>query len=96
MTANGSTTYELDVRDVERSLRFYRKAFGAKVTWRGEGMVQVETPGRPMLATLNRVAALRILEAGFALDPRFAEKPLEVNATQTAMMVLAPRVSSDA
>jgi SAM-dependent methyltransferase len=41
-------------------------------------------------------AAMRILEAGFALDPRFAEKPLEVNATQTAMMVLAPTVSSDA
>lgn len=41
----GLTHISLDVRDVERSLKFYRKAFGAKVTWRGEGMVQVETPG---------------------------------------------------
>jgi hypothetical protein len=38
-------------------------------------------------------AALQILEAGFALDARFAGKPMEVNATQTAMMVLGRSTS---
>jgi SAM-dependent methyltransferase len=37
--------------------------------------------------------AMRLLESGFKLDARFAEKPKEVNATQSAVVVLAPRVS---
>jgi catechol 2,3-dioxygenase-like lactoylglutathione lyase family enzyme len=41
----GLTHISLAVKDVDRSVRFYRKAFGAKVTWRGEGMVQLGTPG---------------------------------------------------
>jgi SAM-dependent methyltransferase len=38
--------------------------------------------------------ARRILESGFALDPRFAGKATDVNATQSVVMVLARRVSA--
>ena len=39
------------------------------------------------------LAAMRVLEAGFKLDTRFAQKPKDVNATQSAVIVLARRVS---
>jgi SAM-dependent methyltransferase len=42
------------------------------------------------LAEVDPVA-MRLLESGFKLDARFAEKSNEVNATQTAVVVLAPR-----
>jgi SAM-dependent methyltransferase len=38
--------------------------------------------------------ARRILESGFALDPRFAGKPTDVNATESVVMVLTRRVSA--
>jgi catechol 2,3-dioxygenase-like lactoylglutathione lyase family enzyme len=41
----GLTHLSLAVRDLERSLRFYRKVFGAKVYWREKGMAQVKTQG---------------------------------------------------
>jgi SAM-dependent methyltransferase len=39
-------------------------------------------------------AALRLLESGFAVDPRFAGKPTQVNATQSVVTVLARGVSA--
>jgi len=41
----GLTHLSLAVKDLERTLRFYRKVFGAKVYWREEGSAQVKTPG---------------------------------------------------
>ena len=37
--------------------------------------------------------AMRVLESGFKLDARFATKPREVNATQSAVIVLAQRIT---
>jgi SAM-dependent methyltransferase len=37
--------------------------------------------------------AVRLLESGFALDRRFAGKPADINATQSAVMVLGRAVS---
>jgi len=42
----GLTHIGLAVRDAERSFRFYRRVFGVRVVWRGEGEIQVQTPGR--------------------------------------------------
>lgn len=45
----------LVVRDLERSLRFYRDVFGMEEQFRsGENMVFVSTPGSDDLVTLNR------------------------------------------
>ena len=41
----GLTHLSLVVKDLERTLRFYRRAFGAKVYWREPGSAQVKTPG---------------------------------------------------
>ncbi len=41
----GLTHIALAVRDLERSLRFYREVFGVKETFREPGSVQVQTPG---------------------------------------------------
>ena len=41
----GLTHLSLTVKDLERTLRFYKRVLGAKVTWRGEGSAQLETPG---------------------------------------------------
>jgi len=35
----------LTIRDVERSVRFYKRVFGVKEIFREEGHVQVQTPG---------------------------------------------------
>lgn len=41
----GLTHLSLIVKDLERTLAFYKRVFGAKVYWRGEGEAQVKTPG---------------------------------------------------
>jgi catechol 2,3-dioxygenase-like lactoylglutathione lyase family enzyme len=41
----GLTHLSLAVKDLERTLAFYRKVFGARVYWREEGSAQVKTPG---------------------------------------------------
>jgi SAM-dependent methyltransferase len=53
--------------------------------------VLVATTGLAIAAEHSEVdpAALRLLESGFALDRRFAGKPASVNATASAVIVLA-------
>jgi catechol 2,3-dioxygenase-like lactoylglutathione lyase family enzyme len=41
----GLTHLSLHVKDLERTLAFYKRVFGAKVYWRGDGEAQVKTPG---------------------------------------------------
>jgi catechol 2,3-dioxygenase-like lactoylglutathione lyase family enzyme len=41
----GLTHLNLAVRDPERSLRFYREAFGVREYYRDEGSIQVQGPG---------------------------------------------------
>lgn len=41
----GLTHLSLAVKDLERTLAFYRKAFGARVYWREGKSAQVKTPG---------------------------------------------------
>jgi catechol 2,3-dioxygenase-like lactoylglutathione lyase family enzyme len=41
----GLTHIALAVRDVDRSARFYKQAFGAIEVYRQEGFVQLQTPG---------------------------------------------------
>jgi catechol 2,3-dioxygenase-like lactoylglutathione lyase family enzyme len=42
---HGLTHLNLAVRDLERSLRFYREVFGVKEYYRDEGSIQVQGPG---------------------------------------------------
>jgi catechol 2,3-dioxygenase-like lactoylglutathione lyase family enzyme len=41
----GLTHVVLAVRDAERSARFYHAVFGALEVWRGDGRIDVQTPG---------------------------------------------------
>jgi catechol 2,3-dioxygenase-like lactoylglutathione lyase family enzyme len=42
---HGLTHIALAVRDVDRAAEFYRRVFGAVEVYRGEGFVQLQTPG---------------------------------------------------
>lgn len=42
---HGLTHIALAVKDLDRSLAFYREVFGVVQTYRSEGFLQVETPG---------------------------------------------------
>jgi catechol 2,3-dioxygenase-like lactoylglutathione lyase family enzyme len=41
----GLTHLALAVRDAERTARFYTDVFGSAVVYRGQGFVQIQTPG---------------------------------------------------
>jgi len=50
----GLTHIALAVRDLERTLQFYRQVFGAEETYREEGRVEVQTPGCKDVITFNQ------------------------------------------
>jgi catechol 2,3-dioxygenase-like lactoylglutathione lyase family enzyme len=53
----GLTHVALAVRDAERSAGFYVEVFGAEVVYRGEGFVQLQTPGSRDVVVLEENAA---------------------------------------
>lgn len=52
----GLTHLALAVKDPERSLRFYREVLGARVTYRDEDTIEVQTPRRKDVISLERDA----------------------------------------
>ena len=50
----GLTHAALAVRDLERSVAFYRTVFGSVVVYRGDGFVQLQTPGSRDVLVLER------------------------------------------
>jgi catechol 2,3-dioxygenase-like lactoylglutathione lyase family enzyme len=79
----GLTHVSLSVKDLERSLRFYWKVFGAKVYWREPGSAQVKTPGcHDVIALEERKSGVGkaggIDHFGFRLvDPNDIDKAVE-------------------
>ena len=56
--SQGLTHVHLAVRDLDRSLKFYRDEFGMQVRfWVGESMVFLNTPGSQDTITLRRAEA---------------------------------------
>ena len=53
----GLTHINLLVRDVERSLRFYRQVFGVEEYGRADGLVHTRTPGCQDVITFNEQAS---------------------------------------
>src|SRR2546421_12851181 len=53
----GLTHINLVVRDVERSLRFYRQVFGVEEYGRTEGLVHTRTPGCQDVITFDEQAS---------------------------------------
>jgi catechol 2,3-dioxygenase-like lactoylglutathione lyase family enzyme len=53
----GLTHLALAVRDTERAAKFYVEVFGAEVIYRGEGFVQLQTPGSRDVLVLEQNAA---------------------------------------
>ena len=49
----GLTHINLAVRDVKRSLQFYRQVFGVREYGRGDGLVHTKTPGRRDVITFS-------------------------------------------
>jgi catechol 2,3-dioxygenase-like lactoylglutathione lyase family enzyme len=55
--SSGLNHINLNVSDIQRSLRFYQQAFGLEVRfWEGQGMVFLGSPGARDLITLCEVA----------------------------------------
>ena len=50
----GLTHLALGVRDLDRGVRFYAGVFGARVVYRDEGFVQLQTPGSRDVLVLER------------------------------------------
>jgi len=79
----GLTHLSLAVKDLERTLRFYKKVFGAKVYWREQVMAQVKTPGcHDVIAFEKRKTGLGktggINHFGFRLvDPKDIDKAVK-------------------
>lgn len=71
----GLTHLALAVRDADRAAQFYSAVFGATVVYRGEGFVQLQTPGSRDVLVLEEHAAEvgqrgGVLHFGFRLtDP---------------------------
>jgi len=84
----GLTHVGLLVRDVERSFRFYRAVFGARVIWRAPGEIQFQTPGTKDVVALEERARgpgkmLGVTHIGFRLrDP--ADLDAAVRAVEKA------------
>ena len=53
----GLTHVALAVRDAERAAKFYIDVFGAEVVYRGDGFVQLQTPGSRDVLVLEELAA---------------------------------------
>lgn len=53
----GLTHVALAVRDAERAAKFYVEVFGAEVVYRGEGFVQLQTPGSRDVLVLEQNSA---------------------------------------
>lgn len=72
----GLTHIHLVVKDIQRSLDFYRKVFGMEVRfWAGDGLVFLNTPGSRDLIALHQSAGDQptgtsggILHFGFQLE----------------------------
>ncbi len=66
MKHRGMSHIHLVVRDLERSVRFYERAFGLKVVLRndGERMVFMQTPGTSEIVTLREGDDERIGRSG--------------------------------
>jgi lactoylglutathione lyase len=65
ITSRGLNHLNLNVRDIQRSLAFYQKAFGLEVRfWEGRRMVFLGSPGGNDLITLCEVAKTEPIGSG--------------------------------
>src|SRR5207237_8184382 len=90
----GLTHIALAVKDAERSLRFYRKVFGAKVVYRSAGFIQAQTPGTRDVLVFEEKAARTgkrggIVHFGFRLT-----KPEDIEKAAKAVRQAGGRITS--
>jgi catechol 2,3-dioxygenase-like lactoylglutathione lyase family enzyme len=70
MTTQGLNHVHLVVTDLERSVRFYREAFGLEELYRRPDQVFLNTPGRADVLTLTQGEEPRVDHLGFLLAER--------------------------
>lgn len=83
MTTQGLNHAHLVVTDLERSVRFYREAFGVEELYRREGQVFLNTPGHSDVLTLTQGESARVDHLGFLLAER-DELPAAVERAERA------------
>jgi catechol 2,3-dioxygenase-like lactoylglutathione lyase family enzyme len=83
MGTQGLNHVHLVVTDLERSVRFYREAFGVEELSRREGQVFLNTPGYSDVLTLTQGSEPRLDHLGFLLAER-EELPAAVERAERA------------
>ena len=82
----GLTHVALAVRDAARAARFYKAVFGAIEVYKGDGFVQLQTPGsRDVLVLEQRDAARRGDSGGIAHFGFRLENPKDIDAAARAV-----------
>jgi catechol 2,3-dioxygenase-like lactoylglutathione lyase family enzyme len=91
----GLTHIALSVRDLNRAARFYQDVFGAVEVYRGEGFVQIQTPGtRDVIVFEERGAEKAGTSGGIAHFGFRLTDPADVDAAARAVAAAGGAVKS--
>src|SRR5438477_6249495 len=98
---HGLTHLALAVRDPKRSLRFYRKVFGAVAVYENENFIQAQTPGSRDVLVFERNPkragraggvvhfGFRLVDAADRLRTRELPRQPDISSTRQARLMSA-------
>lgn len=90
----GLTHIALGVRDPARAARFYQDVLGAKVVWRSDDFVQLQTPGSRDVIVLEKGGARAGKIGGLAHFGFRLKRPADIDAALAAVEGAGGKVTS--
>ncbi len=91
---HGLTHVALAVADAERSFRFYRSVFGAKLIYRDAGFIQAQTPGSRDVLVFEENAPRLGKRGGIAHFGFRLIDPADIDAAAKAVTKAGGKISS--